>query len=90
MTYEELKAEAKAQGYNLVKIPPKVPFMQCVCGRGRRSVGLWHSPMGQFFKCDYCGFSGGYGKNERKAKIAWNQAIEAAHKEKGDTDNGLI
>ena len=35
MTLEELKAEAKRQGYNLIKIPPKMPKLKkCpICGR---------------------------------------------------------
>ena len=34
MTFEELKAEAKRQGYNLIKIPPKMPKLKrCpICG----------------------------------------------------------
>lgn len=75
MTLEELKSEAKRQGYKLVKIPEKVVLSSCLCGE-KRGIKLWvRVGQGNFFKCSKCGFEGPCAKGERQAKIAWNKAV---------------
>ena len=77
VTFDELKAEAKAQGYKLMPIAPYVKLEPCKCGR-KRSQQLWHSQTGKFFKCGYCGFTAAEGKNERDARKLWNCAVSEA------------
>lgn len=75
MTYEELKAEAKAQGYNLVKAKPYTRMLPCTCGSKRRS--LWHCPKGNYLVCNRCGKRSRLGINERQAREFWNEMIIA-------------
>lgn len=79
MTYEELNSEAKAQGYKLIKIPPKIHFENCpVCGATRRLVHPWSSLVDGMtrFRCDRCGFrADGWSTTEKNAKILWNKAV---------------
>ena len=73
MTYEELKAEAKRQGYNLIKAKPNIKMIPCICGRNSRSV--WHSPEGYYLECRGCGKQSGIGVSERQAREMWNEMI---------------
>lgn len=84
MTFEELKAEAKRQGYNLTKIPERITFTPCICGHNRR--GMWYSTkgLGRKYKCNNCGFEGGWGKTNKEAKLAWNDAIKNYKEDKGE------
>ena len=79
MTYEELKAEAKAQGYKLIKITPKIRFENCpFCGATRRLVHPWfNTTSGTIrFQCSRCGFaSNDWAKTEKNAKILWNKSV---------------
>ncbi len=75
MTLEELKAEAKAQGYRLVKITPYVKLMPCKCGR--KLIDSWVGINGiHFYKCPNCGEKGGYAETERGARIKWNESMK--------------
>lgn len=71
MTYEELKAEAKRQGYRLSKIQKYVPHVRCKCGaRGE----LWYgSGSGAFIQCSNfeCDTRTGHHQTERQAWINW-------------------
>lgn len=69
MTYEELKAEAKRQGYRLSKIQKYVPHSRCIiCGaRGQ----LWYGMGGgAFIQCE-CGARTNHNQTERQAWIEW-------------------
>jgi hypothetical protein len=78
MTLEDLKIEAKKHGYRLEKIPERIVLLPCpICGKKRTST--WYSPYGRIVQCSSCdGFRGGYGRNEREAKLRWNEAVKAA------------
>ena len=80
MTFEELKQEAKRQGYNLTKAEPYIRFMPCTCGFNRRRV--CHSPEGYEFECMRCGKTGGIGATEKQAKQFWNEMIIAEMEQK--------
>lgn len=81
MTYEELKAEANAQGYNLVKISPKIQLENCpVCGAKNRDIHIWFNASinesGYRYQCDKCDFCNEMWSMTRKgAKLAWNDAV---------------
>lgn len=79
MTFEELKVEAEAQGYKLIKKQEPVRFLPCICGNNRRT--LWYGSDGKVgYDCNKCGFEGNPGKSQREAKIGWNEAIKYAVK----------
>lgn len=74
MTIEELKAEADAIGYKLVKKSPPMPKLsKCKCGRRPHK---WYTSKGMFFRCEHCDIEGNVGKNRRKAVEAWNKRME--------------
>lgn len=76
MTVEELRAEAKALGYNIIKIPPpKEKLLPCVCGCTRRER-WWgtHDYNQTIFRCRKCGREAS-GENERKARHNWNEMV---------------
>ena len=76
MTYEELKAEAKRQGYKLIKIPEKIVFSNCICGAGQRKRHHYYTTGNeQFYECRECGFRSPSAKTQRQAKINWNKAV---------------
>lgn len=75
MTFEELKVEAKKQGYKLIKDEPYIPFKPCVCGCNRRSE--WHVAdlFGSIkYECQNCGRTA-TGKNKKEAKQNWNEMM---------------
>lgn len=77
MTLEELKAEAKAQGYKLMPIYPYIKLSPCRCGR--KKPEQWYRTDGSgtiFFMCPICDFAGPDCKTEREARKAWNAAVE--------------
>lgn len=79
MTYEELKAEAKRQGYKLIK--DKHPrFERCLCGH---NVHQWMSgPEGWKVYCKHCGLESPWAKKNHSAVIeAWNAMILKKRKE---------
>lgn len=81
MTFEELKAEAKAQGYKLVKETPYIRQLPCICG-AKNTICWYVSGSGgkSFLECKKCGFKGGTGITQREIKIAWNEAVENAER----------
>ena len=77
MTLEELKAEAKAQGYRLMPIVPYIKLLPCKCGRKKPTE--WYRADGSnltFFKCCECGLSAPGAKTEREARKNWNAMVE--------------
>ena len=74
MTVNELKAEAKKLGYNLIPIQENIKFLPCVCGYNRRSHLITRT--GEFYECQKCGIQSPEGKNETEAKKLWNKMIE--------------
>lgn len=74
MTYEELKEEARRQGYMLRKEESKVRLIPCVCGCNRRTT--WYEPNGMFYECKICTLRSPAGRSEREARKNWNKYIE--------------
>lgn len=78
MTFEELKAEADKQGYNLLKKQEKVKLLDCTCGGKRRfhwsKIKDWQTYEG--LECEKCGKKV-WAKTELEAKKAWNKLIES-------------
>ena len=75
MTIEELKAEAKRQGYSLVKKQPYIALKKCPkCGN---KPVLWVRTIDdkQKYDCD-CVWIVEWQKTDRQARVAWNEAIE--------------
>ena len=72
MTLEELKAEAKKQGYRLTKIKKYQSLKRCNCGN--RPV-LWNSdcPKGFFYWCENCDTKSPIATGASQAKKLWNQ-----------------
>ena len=84
MSYEELKEEAKRQGYKLIKKQPYIRKLPCVCGRKRQT--LWFGSLGYFYACE-CGRRSVGASTEKKAKIEWNEMI-SEEMNYGDTTDG--
>lgn len=85
LTLQELKAEAKRQGYKLIK--DKHPrFERCLCGH---NVHQWVSgPEGWAVYCKHCGLYGPWAAKNKTAVIeAWNEMIRA--RRRGEYRNGL-
>ena len=74
MTLDELKTEAKAQGYRLMPIIPYVKLAPCKCGR--KEIDQWFAADGIFFKCPVCGMKSPKGKTEREARKKWNEEVQ--------------
>lgn len=80
MTLEELKAEAKRQGYKLIKAK-RPRFERCLCGH---NVHQWCSRTGmeQMVYCKHCGLESPWVKGGNAAVIeAWNAMILEKRKE---------
>lgn len=72
MTFEELKKEAAAQGFRLVKDSRPQKMMPCICGCTRRERRVdcgWTR-----IRCPICGREA-YGHGETDARRAWNIMI---------------
>lgn len=75
MTVDELRAEAKALGYNIIKINPMEKLLPCVCGNNRRERwSLSGAYDGIKLKCTKCGRAA-KGKNEREVRHNWNEMV---------------
>lgn len=70
LPFESLKAEAKRQGYRLVKIQKYVPHIKCECGQKPSS---WSTHGGYFIQCEDCHKKTFTHKKERDAWIDWNE-----------------
>ena len=84
LTLEELKAEAKRQGYKLIKAK-RPRFERCLCGH---NVHQWVSgPKGWAVYCKHCGLQGPWVKKSHNAVIvAWNAMILEKRKEQSHED----
>lgn len=82
MTLEELKAEAKRQGYKLIKAK-RPRFEPCLCGH---NVHQWCSgPEGWMVYCKHCGLESPWVKGGNAAVIeAWNAMILEKRKEQSN------
>lgn len=88
MTFEELQAEAKKMGYNIVEISEKkyIPLNPCpVCGKKNTSVRYGNfgtmCMRGQVRRCNGCDFEGIPGLNEIGSSQGWNYAVDLYLKE---------
>lgn len=79
MTFEELKAEATKQGYNLVKKPTYIPMAKCPCG-AKLSVKAKWTIYGNAYYCTKCGLESNPSKTQKGARENWNKAVENAQK----------
>ena len=81
MTLEELKAEAKRQGYKLIK-DKKTRFERCLCGH---NVHQWCSRRGMenMVYCKHCGLESPWVRGgDDKVIEAWNAMILKKRKER--------
>ena len=75
LTLEELKAEAKRQGYKLIK-DENIKFEPCLCGGTRRE--LWSGPEWHKVVCLRCGLESPWvprSKGKNGVKKSWNAMI---------------
>ena len=77
MTLEELQAEAKRQGYNLIKKQPYISLNKCPeCGKKPRQWFKYDSGLHlTAFQCE-CGHIPEWSKTDRNARIKWNQLVK--------------
>lgn len=82
MNIEEAKAFLEANGYSVIKKNPLPKLLPCVCGCKRRTevmVGITRGDAGRvwgtMYRCERCGFEGGFGKTNRDAREEWNNAV---------------
>ncbi len=76
MTFEELKAEASRQGYNLVKKPTYIPLTPCICGSKRGLRMTYTTGFLRFYRCIKCGLEGKKADSNKEARLNWNRAME--------------
>lgn len=81
MTIEELREEADALGYKLVKKTERIHMLPCTCGCNRREHWYTYVKGKEVVQlvCNKCGRSV-YGVNEQDAKRNWNKMIEGKMK----------
>lgn len=79
MTLEELRSEAKKQGYKLCKAQIHEKLLPCKCGYKRpqnKEKYIWSTDTTTYyFQCPKCGKSSIPRENGRLAKAEWNQMI---------------
>lgn len=88
LTLQELKAEAKRQGYKLIK--DKNPrFERCLCGHNAHQ---WVSgPKGWAVYCKHCGLNSPWAAKNKTAVIeAWNEMIRARRRGNTGMDYNVI
>ena len=69
MTFEELKAEANRQGYDLIKKQRYISLVRCnICGEKPEQ---WQRKGLLSYKCR-CDKANGWYATDRAARIAWN------------------
>lgn len=86
MTFEELKAEARAQGFKLIPVKEKEKLLPCTCGSKRREH--WSRLTGDRLEitlcCSRCGKRAS-GTTEAEARHNWNDMI-SSHTEREQTE----
>lgn len=75
MTLDELKAEAKRQGYKLIKDNPMPKLSPCICGAKRRAEWTSASLRGYCYECMKCGKMSSWGDTRREARENWNRMV---------------
>ena len=83
MTYEELKEEAKKQGYRLIKDTPNEKLIPCICGCNKRI--RWYNTDGQVsLECarPMCDIRSPWADSEREVRHKWNETIRNLKGEK--------
>lgn len=86
LTLQELKAEAKRQGYKLIK-DENIKFEPCLCGGTRRE--WWSGPEGVKVVCLRCGLESPWvprSKGKNGVKKVWNAMILKNRKEQSHED----
>ena len=84
LTLQELKAEAKRQGYKLIKAK-RPRFEPCLCGHNVHQ--LVSGPKGWAVYCKHCGLYGPWAKKSHNAVIVeWNAMISEKRKEQSHED----
>ena len=73
LTLDELKAEAKRQGYKLIKDNPMPKLSTCICGSKNRI--LWSCAEGWYYECGRCGRTAEPGRTKCKARENWNRMV---------------
>ena len=84
LTLQELKAEAKRQGYKLIK-DENIRFEPCLCGGTRRE--WWSGPEGVKVVCLRCGLESPWvprSKGKNGVKKSWNAMILKNRKEQSN------
>ena len=75
MTLEELKEEAKKQGYCLTPLKTHIELSPCVCGNNHPTQ--WYgNASGYFYQCDRCHRISIGAKTRDQAKRNWNDLIK--------------
>lgn len=76
MTVEELRKEAKAMGYNIIRIAPKEKLLPCVCGCKRREhwVRFVRGDTYRIIGCKKCEREA-MGRTDREVRHNWNEMI---------------
>lgn len=82
MTVEELRREAKALGYNIIRNPAHEKLLPCVCGCKRRSHWYGHIKGTDVItlRCKGCDRSAS-GRNEEEVRRNWNKLIRLEKQE---------
>ena len=77
MTLEELKKEAKKQGYYVMK-PTSIytKFLPCTCGYNKRTEVHAEDTFAIAYKCKKCGLQSEFREKAEWARQAWNEMIE--------------
>lgn len=86
LTLQELKAEAKRQGYKLIK-DENIRFEPCLCGGTRHE--WWSGPEGVKVVCLRCGLESPWvprSKGKNGVKKVWNAMILKNRKEQSHED----
>ena len=74
MTFEELKEEAKRQGYSLIKIQKYIALKKCPKCNKKPQYGYYPSLNMNGYGCE-C-YEAKPCKTDREARIAWNDLVE--------------
>lgn len=74
MTFEELKEEAKKQGYNLTKIQKYIALKKCPKCNGKPQYG-YHTTLRMIGYGCYC-YEAKLCKTDKEARIAWNDLVD--------------
>lgn len=77
MTLDELKKEAKKQGYYVMKPSTNyTKFLPCTCGYKKRTELHAENSYMIAYQCKRCGLQSEFRPSAEEARIAWNELIE--------------